>query len=129
MSLMFNPPHPGEVLKEDVIPSLGLTQAQAADQLGVSRSAFTRVLNGHAAISPELAVRLGEWLGTSAEVWANSQTQYDLWKAKKALKANRIRVVRYRSAVGGKERKAAKAASGQGRKREQHEPEHDCAVA
>lgn len=96
MALMFNPPHPGELLKEDVIPSLGLTQGEAADQLGISRSAFTRVLNGHAAISPEMAVRLGEWLGTSAEVWANSQTQYDLWQAKKALKAKGVKVALYR---------------------------------
>lgn len=92
MGLMFNPPHPGEVLKEDILPSLGITQLEAADQLGISRSAFTRVLNGRAGISSELAIRLGEWLGTSAEVWANSQTKYDLWHAQQALKAKRISV-------------------------------------
>ena len=103
MALMFNPPHPGETLKEDVLPALGVTQAEAADQLGISRSAFTRVLNGYAALSPELAVRLGAWLGTSAEVWAQSQMQFDLWHAQKKLKAKRIKIRSFRPARPQKE--------------------------
>ena len=58
MSRMHNPPHPGEILREDVLPALGLTVTDAAAQLGVTRAAFSRVLNGRAAISPEMAVRL-----------------------------------------------------------------------
>jgi addiction module HigA family antidote len=57
------PPHPGETLREDVLPSLGLQVGEAADQLGVSRVTFSRVLNARAAISPEMGLRLEKWLG------------------------------------------------------------------
>ena len=83
MSRMHNPPHPGETLKEDVLPALGLTVTEAAEQLGVSRVALSRVINGRAAISAELAIRLAQWLGGSAEVWLKAQVQYDLWQAEK----------------------------------------------
>lgn len=56
------PTHPGELLREDVLPSLGLTVTSAAEQLGVTRAALSRVLNGRAAISPEMALRLEGWL-------------------------------------------------------------------
>lgn len=78
---MYNPPHPGETLKEDVLPALGLTVTEAAEQLGVSRVALSRVINGRAAVSAELAIRLAQWLGGSAEVWLRAQLQYDLWHA------------------------------------------------
>ena len=78
---MHNPPHPGEMLKEDVLPALALTVTDAAEQLGVSRVALSRVINGRAAISAELAIRLAQWLGGSAEVWLRAQLQYDLWHA------------------------------------------------
>lgn len=81
MSRMHNPPHPGEMIKEDVLPDLGLTVTDAAEQLGVSRVAFSRVINGRAAISAELAIRLAQWLGGSAEIWLRAQLQYDLWHA------------------------------------------------
>jgi addiction module HigA family antidote len=63
MTTMHNPPHPGETLREDVLPALGLTVTEAAAQLGVTRAALSRVLNGRAAISPEMALRLEGWLG------------------------------------------------------------------
>ena len=63
MQRMFNPPHPGEQLREDVLPALGLSVAKAAAQLGVGRVTLSRVLHGHAAISPEMALRLEAWLG------------------------------------------------------------------
>lgn len=78
---MHNPPHPGETLKEDVLPALGLTVTEAAEQLGVSRVALSRVLNGRAAISAEMAIRLGQWLENDPEVWLRAQLQYDLWHA------------------------------------------------
>lgn len=81
MTRMHNPPHPGEMLKEDVLPALGLSVTQAAEQLGVSRVAFSRVINGRAAISAEMAIRLAQWLGGSAEIWLHTQLQYDLWQA------------------------------------------------
>ncbi|MFP3335353.1 HigA family addiction module antitoxin, partial [Pseudomonas sp. SIMBA_064] len=83
---MFNPPYPGETLREDVLPELGLTVTEAAEQLGVTRSALSRVLNGHAAISPEMALRLEQWLGIEnggrADLWIAQQAAYDLWQAR-----------------------------------------------
>lgn len=88
MSKMFNPPHPGETLREDVLPALGLTVTAAAEQLGVTRAAFSRVLNGRAAISPEMALRLEGWLGMEnggkADLWIAQQAAYDLWQAREA---------------------------------------------
>ena len=78
---MHNPPHPGEILKEDVLPSLGLTVTDAADQLGVSRVTLSRMINGNAAISAEMAIRLAQWLGGNPETWLRAQVQYDLWHA------------------------------------------------
>lgn len=84
---MHNPPHPGETLREDVLPALGLSVAEAARQLGVSRVALSRVLHGRAAISVDLARRLEAWLrkpdgrGPSAETWLRGQVAYDLWQA------------------------------------------------
>jgi addiction module HigA family antidote len=85
---MYDPPHPGETLREDVLPALGLTVTEAAMQLGVTRAALSRVLNGRAAISPEMALRLEGWLGVEnggrADLWLSQQSGYDLWKARKA---------------------------------------------
>lgn len=89
MNKMHNPPHPGETLKEDVLPALGLTVTQAAEQLGVARVTLSRMINGRAAISADMAIRLAQWLGGSAEVWLRLQLQYDLWHAEKN---NKIKV-------------------------------------
>lgn len=87
MSRMYNPPHPGETLREDILPALGLTVTKAAKQLGVTRAALSRVINGHAAISPEMALRLEGWLGVEnggrADLWIGQQAAYDLCKARK----------------------------------------------
>lgn len=98
MSTMHNPPHPGDTLREDVLPALGLTVTDAAGQLGVTRAALSRVLNGRAAISPEMALRLEGWLGIenggSADAWIAQQAAFDLWKARKAgaPKVKRVRI-------------------------------------
>jgi antitoxin HigA-1 len=89
MGRMFNPPHPGETIREDVLPALGLSVTEAAEQLGVSRASFSRVINGRAAISPSMARRLEAWLngpehGPSAESWLRGQLAYDLWQAEQA---------------------------------------------
>lgn len=87
---MHNPPHPGETLREDVLPALGLSVTEAAVQLGVSRVSFSRVLNGRAAISPEMALRLEAWLGIEnggrADLWVAEQAAYDLWRARTVTK-------------------------------------------
>ncbi len=83
---MFHPPHPGETLREDVLPALGLNVTSAARALGVSRVTLSRVLNGRAGISPDMALRIESWLGLenggSAETWLTQQMAYDLWKAR-----------------------------------------------
>lgn len=82
--MLHNHPHPGELLREDVIAPLGISVTDAAVCLGMSRVALSRVLNGRAAISPDLAIRL-ETIGIStAEAWLSMQMNYDLWKARQA---------------------------------------------
>lgn len=86
---MFNPPHPGLTLRDDVLPALRLSVADAAKQLGVDASTLSNVLNGHAAISVDMALRIEAWLGVgrggSARVWLAGQTAYDLWQARQHL--------------------------------------------
>lgn len=85
---MFNPPHPGLTLRDDVLPALGLSVTEAATQLGVTRATLSRVLNGRAAISPEMALRIEGWLGIErggrADLWIERQAGFDLWQARKA---------------------------------------------
>lgn len=101
MTTMHNPPHPGETLREDVLPALGITVTDAAAQLGVTRAALSRVLNGRAGISPEMALRLERWLGIEhggrAGVWLGMQSAHDLWHAQRAAKPalNKIKPVRH----------------------------------
>ncbi|RFO95828.1 addiction module antidote protein, HigA family [Rhodoferax lacus] len=96
MVRMFNPPHPGLTLREDVLPALGLNVTQAAAQLGVSRVALSRMLNGRAAISPEMALRIEAWLGVErggeARVWLAEQSAYDVWQAQLKFKAHPMQV-------------------------------------
>ena len=74
MSVQHNPPHPGSILREDVLPALGLTVTEAARQLGVSRVSLSRLINEQAGVSPDMALRIERWLGVEnggrAEVWA-----------------------------------------------------------
>ncbi|MDI1243009.1 MAG: HigA family addiction module antitoxin [bacterium] len=75
---MHDPPHPGSILRD----YLGdITVTSAAEQLGVTRVALSRILNGSAAISAEMALRLSEALGTSPDLWIGMQAKYDLWQA------------------------------------------------
>lgn len=91
MTRMHNPPHPGATLRNDVLPAVGMTVTDAADALGVTRVALSRVLNGRAAVSPEMALRLERWLGVDhggrAEVWLRMQAAHDLWAAEKDARA------------------------------------------
>ena len=78
---MYNPPHPGEIIKELCLEPLGMTVTAAAKGLGVSRKTLSAILNGRAGISPEMAIRLSIAFDTSAESWLNQQSQFDLWQA------------------------------------------------
>jgi addiction module HigA family antidote len=72
---MHNPAHPGEVLREWLE---GISITDAASRLGVTRAHLSRILNGHAGITPEMALRLSAALGTTADVWLQMQLSYDL---------------------------------------------------
>ncbi|WP_175171242.1 HigA family addiction module antitoxin [Achromobacter kerstersii] len=78
---MHRPPHPGEILREDVIAPLGLSVTEAAERLAMSRVALSRVLNGKAGVRPDLAVRLEHAGVSTAQAWVAMQANYDLWQA------------------------------------------------
>jgi antitoxin HigA-1 len=90
---MFNPPHPGEILREDCLKPLGLTVTAAANWLGVSRGSLSELLNGHNGVSPEMAIRLEKAGWGSAESWLRNQLSYDLWQARR--RSGTIRVKRF----------------------------------
>ena len=86
---MHNPPHPGSVLRDYL---QGVSVTNAARHLGVTRVALSRILNGSAGISADMALRLSDALGTSPDLWSEMQAQYDLWQAsrKKRKKVGRL---------------------------------------
>ena len=87
---MFDPPHPGTVLR-DYLGNVSVTSA--ALHLGVTRAALSRILNGNAGVSAEMALGLSEALGTSAELWIGMQSQYDLWQASKNRRRKIVRLL------------------------------------
>lgn len=93
MTSMFNPPHPGLTLRDDILPALELTVGEAASQLGVDRTTLSKVLNGRAAISPAMALRIERWLGRdhggAAEVWLAQQAAHDLWLARESVRESK----------------------------------------
>lgn len=78
MKSMYNPAHPGSVLKE-WLHQISITAA--AGQLGIARKRLSRIIHGNARISADMAIRLSEYLGTSPELWLEMQMNYDLWQA------------------------------------------------
>ena len=80
---MHNPPHPGGGLQDTVLAEGGLSVPEFAKKLGVSRVALSRVINGRAAVSADMALRFAAALGGSAESWLRMQAAYDLWQAGK----------------------------------------------
>jgi addiction module HigA family antidote len=90
---MHNPAHPGEIIREECLVPLGLTVTAAATGLGVSRKTLSTLLNGHAGVSPDMAIRLEKAGWGRAEAWLKMQLAYDLWHAQK--RARTIKVVRF----------------------------------
>lgn len=76
---MHAPVHPGQIIRDEVIDPLGFTVGEMAQWLGVDRTTLSRLINGHASISVEMALRLSKALGTSAESWLGMQQAYDIW--------------------------------------------------
>jgi addiction module HigA family antidote len=79
MAIMHNPAHPGEVLREFIPESMTVTEV--AQRLQVSRVQFSRLINGRAAMSAEMAIRVAAMTGTTPESWLENQMQFDLWQA------------------------------------------------
>lgn len=90
MTEMHDPAHPGEIVREERLKPLGLTVTAAADALGATRKALSDLLNGHPGVSPDMAIRLEQVFGSTADIWLRMQVQRDLWEAR--LRADKIKV-------------------------------------
>ena len=85
------PVHPGEILREEYITERGLTITEVAEGLGITRQALSAVVNEKASITPELAVKLSEAFGNTAQFWINLQKNYEMWHAEKKVDRKNIR--------------------------------------
>ncbi len=90
---MKNPPHPGRTIKHDCLEPLELTVTAGARALGVARPTLSNVINGKAAISPEMAIRLEKAFGSTADAWLRMQAAYDLAQARKHEKDIKVKRV------------------------------------
>jgi len=96
---MFNPAHPGEVLKEAYLDPLNMSVTEFARRIGISRKTASEFVNKRAGVSVEMAHRLAKATGTTAEFWLTLQVQYALWEAKKAKLLEHIHVQRLDAAL------------------------------
>jgi len=81
----WRPSHPGELLREEVLPAVRLTVKDAAEKLGVSRQTLHAILSEKSAVTPEMAVRLGKFCGNGPDIWLRMQVAHDLWRAERDL--------------------------------------------
>ncbi|MBF0099888.1 MAG: HigA family addiction module antidote protein [Desulfobacterales bacterium] len=91
---MYNPPHPGEIIKEFCVDACNMKISHAAKLLGVTPKTFSALVNGKTRISPEMALRLSKVFGRSPEGWLKLQVQYDLWKVQNRVNLNELRSFR-----------------------------------
>lgn len=77
------PTHPGAILREDILPSLGITQTELAEKLGVSRRTISQIIHEQRPMTPDMAIRLACFLGTTPESWLNMQQVLDVWELKR----------------------------------------------
>ena len=89
---MHNPPHPGEVLRDGVFTDSGVSVTDFAERLGITRVTLSRLLNGRAGVSADMALRLAAALGGTAQSWLHMQANYDLWHAEKSLRREVARI-------------------------------------
>lgn len=88
---MLNAPHPGELLKKLYIEPLNITVGKVAEGLSVTRPMLSRIINGHAGVSPDMALRLAKAFDTTPEFWINAQSNYDLDQAKACAQKIKIK--------------------------------------
>ncbi len=91
---MHNPAHPGEIIAENYLAATGMSIRELAGQLGVAPSTLSRVVNGSARVTAEMAIRLSKSLGTSVESWLNMQNNYDVWIASQTVDFSAVRKVK-----------------------------------
>lgn len=91
--MIYEAIHPGKIVKECCVTATGLTVTEAAENLGVDRTTFSRLINGHAGISAEMAMRLSLALNSDAKLWLNLQRDYDLWLLNKAHKEFHVKPI------------------------------------
>ncbi len=96
----MRPTHPGEVVREDVLPALGLSVSEAARLLRVSRQTLHRLLAGTIGVSPDMAVRLGKLAGNGPGLWLRMQAEHDLWEAERRMAAEVKRIPTPRAVNG-----------------------------
>lgn len=89
--MMHNPPHPGKVVRQALVDGPHISVTEAAKALGVGRVTLSKLINGKAGISPDMAVRLSLALNTSSEMWLNMQMMFDLWQAEKKRKKIKVK--------------------------------------
>lgn len=97
-SMQRRPTHPGEMLREDFLSDYGLTVAQLAKRVDVSRQSINELLRERRSVSPEMALRLARLFGNSPEFWLNAQRAVDLWDAARAIKKDVMRIKPLRTA-------------------------------
>lgn len=102
---MKDPPHPGEIVREECLKALGLTVTQGAKALGVTRQALNNLVNEKAGLSPDMAIRLEKAFGSSAEMWLRLQGAFDLAQARSRSRS--IKVARYQPGKASPVRRAA----------------------
>lgn len=90
---MYNPPHPGEILKEEVLKPLQLSITKAAAMLGISRKVLSDITNKKAGISPAMSLKLSKALNNSPDFWYRLQCKYDIWQAKQCTNLDSVQVM------------------------------------
>ena len=95
---MYNPPHPGEFIREVYLEPFGVSARQLAVKLAVAPSTLNRILKGGAGVSPEMALRLSKALGRSPESWLALQDQHDLWVARQTVDLEAVEPVQFDAA-------------------------------
>lgn len=90
---MYNPPHPGETLKELYMKDYNLSVARLALMLGISRKHMSNIVNCKVPVTTEVALKLAKCFNTSPEIWLREQLAYDLWQAKKTVNLDNVEVI------------------------------------
>lgn len=93
MAMQYNPPHPGEFIKETYIKPLDISLRKVAIDLDVAPSTFSRLIKGTSDLSPEMALKLSKAFGRTPESWMQMQTNYELWKARQRVNLDRVHII------------------------------------